>query len=55
MKSKQIEEFFIKILMFLSLVAVFGFTIGIIFTIFRRGWSCITWEMVTSLPGGDFI
>ncbi len=54
MKSKQIEEFFIKILMFLSLVAVFGFTIGIIFTIFRRGWSCITWEMVTSLPGGGF-
>lgn len=54
MKSKQIEEFVVKVLMFLSLVAVFGFTIGIIYTIFHRGWSCITWEMVTSLPGGGF-
>ncbi len=54
MKSKQIEEFAVRVLMFFSLLAVFGFTLGIIFTILHKGWSCITWEMVTSLPGGGF-
>ena len=54
MKSKYIEEFIIKILMGLALLAVFGFVAGIVYTIFHRGWSCISWEMVTSLPGGGF-
>ena len=38
----------------LALLAVFGFVAGIVYTIFHRGWSCISWEMVTSLPGGGF-
>ncbi|MCM1352965.1 MAG: ABC transporter permease subunit [Alistipes senegalensis] len=54
MKSKYIEEFIIKILMGLALLAVFGFVAGIVYTIFHRGWSCISWEMVSSLPGGGF-
>ena len=54
MKSKHIEEFVVKIVMGLSLLTVFGFVAGIVWTIFHRGWSCISWEMVTSLPGGGF-
>lgn len=40
--------------MALSLLTVLGFVVGIIYTIFHRGWSCISWEMVSSLPGGGF-
>ena len=54
MKSKHIEEFFIKVLMVVSLLTVFGFVASIVWTIFRRGGECITWEMVSSLPGGGF-
>lgn len=54
MKIKYIEEFAIKILMALSLLTVLGFVVGIIYTIFHRGWSCISWEMISSLPGGGF-
>ncbi len=54
MKSKQIEEIVVKALMVISVVTVFAFVLSIIVTVFRRGFSCITWEMVTSLPGGGF-
>lgn len=54
MKSKYIEEFVVKIFMWVSLLTVFAFVAAIVWTIFHRGWSCITWEMVTSLPGGGF-
>ena len=54
MKSKSIEEIIVKILMALSLLAVVGFAAGIVYVVFHRGWSCITWEMVSSLPGGGF-
>lgn len=54
MKAKHIEEFFVKVLMVISLLTLFGFVAGIVWTIFRRGLECITWEMVSSLPGGGF-
>ena len=54
MKFKYIEEFFVRILMGVALAMVFAFVAGIVFTVFHRGWSCISWEMVTSLPGGGF-
>ena len=54
MKSKYIEEVVVKVLMAVSLLTVFGFVASIVWTIFHRGWSCISWEMVTSLPGGGF-
>ena len=54
MKAKHIEEFIVKVLMVISLLTLFGFVAGIVWTIFRRGWECITWEMVSSLPGGGF-
>ncbi len=54
MKFKYIEEFFVRILMGAALALVFAFVVGIVFTVFHRGWSCISWEMVSSLPGGGF-
>ena len=54
MKTKYIEEIAIKVLMAVSLLTVFGLVAGIIWTIFHRGWSCMSWEMITSLPGGGF-
>ena len=54
MRSKYAEEIVVRVLMCISLLAVFGFVASIVWTIFHRGWSCITWEMVTSLPGGGF-
>lgn len=54
MKMKYIEELIVKVLMALSLLVVFGFVAAIVWTIFRRGFGCITWEMVSSLPGGGF-
>ncbi len=54
MRTKYIEEIAVKVLMAVSLLTVFGLVAGIIWTIFHRGWSCISWEMITSLPGGGF-
>ena len=54
MKSKHIEEAVVKVLMGVSLLTLFGFVAGIVWTVFHRGWSCISWEMVSSLPGGGF-
>ncbi len=54
MKWKQIEEWIVRGLMVISVVTVFAFVLSIIITVFKRGFSCITWEMITSLPGGGF-
>ena len=54
MKSKYAEEIVVKLLMAVSLLTVFGFVASIVWTIFHRGWSCLSWEMVSSLPGGGF-
>lgn len=54
MKGKYIEEWIVKILMALSLLVVIGGVGSIICTIFLRGWDTISWEMVSSLPGGGF-
>lgn len=54
MKSKYVEEVVVKTLMLIALLAVFGFVASIVWTIFRRGAACISWEMVSTLPGGGF-
>ena len=54
MKPKHIEEAVVKVLMWISLLTVFGFVAAIVWTVFHRGWNCISWEMITSLPGGGF-
>lgn len=52
--GKFIMEWVMKALMIISLAVVVFAAVFIIFTIVKKGWSCITWEMVTSLPGNGF-
>lgn len=40
--------------MIAAIAVVFVMVASIIYTIFKRGFGCITWEMVTSLPKGGF-
>ncbi len=54
MKSSVIFEKIAKAFMYLSIAIVFVMVASIIWTIFKRGFGCITWEMVSSLPGGGF-
>lgn len=53
-RKKFVAAIAARVCMYLSLLAVFAFAIAIIWAVIRRGWHCITWEMVTSLPGGGF-
>ncbi len=53
-RKKFVAAIAARVCMYLSLLAVFAFAIAIIWAVIRRGWQCITWEMVTSLPGGGF-
>ena len=54
MKKSIIIEKAAKGFMIASLIVVFIMVASIIYTIFKRGFGCITWEMVTSLPKGGF-
>lgn len=54
MKFKFIEEKIFNVLMILSTFVVFGFCASIIWTILKTGFGPLTWEMITSLPGGGF-
>lgn len=47
-------ERFMKVLMLLSLLLVFGFVFSIVYTIFSRGWGSMSWDMIFKLPGGGF-
>lgn len=53
-KRKFIEEKLIRLLMFLSILTVFGFVTSVIYSVFKRGIPSLSWEMVTSLPCGGF-
>ncbi|MDR2963431.1 MAG: phosphate ABC transporter permease PstA [Bacteroidales bacterium] len=54
MKMKFIEEKIFNVLMVLATLVVFGFFASIVWTIVRSGFPTLTWEMITSLPGGGF-
>jgi phosphate transport system permease protein len=54
MKFKFIEEKIAKVLMIGSSVTVFGFVINIIYTIFRRGFPALNWEMISQIPAGGY-
>lgn len=54
MKLKFAEEKVINFLMILATVVVFGFFASIVWTIGKTGFKPLTWEMITSLPGGGF-
>lgn len=53
-KSKKIREVIAKVFMWMSMVVVFGMVISVVWTIFSHGWKAMSWEMVSSLPGGGF-
>ena len=53
-KSKKIREAVAKAFMWMSMVVVFGMVISVVWTIFSHGWKAMSWEMVSSLPGGGF-
>lgn len=53
-KSKKIWEAVAKAFMWMSMVVVFGMVISVVWTIFSHGWKAMSWEMVSSLPGGGF-
>ncbi len=54
MKLKFIEEKVALGFMALATLTVFGFFAGIVWTIAGTGFPALTWEMVSSLPGGGF-
>ncbi|MDO4164795.1 MAG: ABC transporter permease subunit [Bacteroides sp.] len=54
MKWKFIEEKIVNVLMVIATLIVFGFFASIIWTIGKTGFGSLSWEMITSLPGGGF-
>lgn len=54
LKAKFIEEAIAKVLMVLSTITLFVFAASIIWTIVANGWGAMSWEMISSLPGGGF-
>ena len=54
MKFKFIEEKFFNLLMILATLVVFGFFTSIVWTIVEKGFTPLTWQMVSELPQGGF-
>lgn len=54
MKLKFIEERVMKAVMWATTLLVFLFVGSILFTIIKNGWNAMSWEMISSLPGGGF-
>ncbi|MDE6451211.1 MAG: ABC transporter permease subunit [Odoribacter sp.] len=54
MKIKFVEEKLMKGVMLVTTLLVFLFVGSILYTIVRNGWSAMSWEMISSLPGGGF-
>lgn len=53
-KGKFIEEKAAKALMYLSVLVILFFVLSVVYTVLHRGLPVLTWEMVSSLPGGGF-
>lgn len=51
---KFVEESVARLLMGLSVAIVLFFVVSVVFSVMRRGLPVLTWEMLTSLPGGGF-
>lgn len=54
MKLKFVEEKVFKVMMLIATFLVFVFVGAILYTIVRKGWGAMSWEMVSQLPGGGF-
>lgn len=52
--KKRVEELVVKTLMWMAMLLVFGLVISVVWTIFSKGCKAMSWEMVSSLPGGGF-
>ena len=48
------EERIVKLLMLGSIGIVGFFVLSVLWTIFRRGFPVLSWEMVSQLPSGGF-
>ncbi|MBQ3634445.1 MAG: ABC transporter permease subunit [Bacteroidales bacterium] len=53
-KLKFIEEKIARGFMLLSILIVLFFVLNVLYAVLRRGLPVLTWEMVSSLPGGGF-
>lgn len=53
-KGKFIEEGIFKALMYLCTFIVVFLVASILWTIISKGWSAMSWDMITKLPGGGF-
>lgn len=51
---KKIGERTAKGAMWMAMFIVFGLVISVIWTVFSKGLKAMSWEMVSSLPGGGF-
>ena len=54
MKKAIIEEKIWKVFMYASIALVLFFVVSVVWSVFRRGVPVLSWEMVSSLPGGGF-
>lgn len=54
MKAKFVEEKIMRCLMVLSITVLLFFVASVLWSIFHRGSSVLTWEMVSQLPNGGF-
>ena len=54
MKKAIVIEKIWKVLMFASIALVLFFVVSVIWSVFKRGLPVLSWEMVSSLPGGGF-
>ena len=54
MKKSIIEEHIAKVLMYASIALVIYFVGSVVLSVFWRGFPLLSWEMVSSLPGGGF-
>lgn len=54
MRKNILKERIAQLFMISAILMVLFLVTNILWTIFSRGFKCITWEMVTSLPGGGF-
>lgn len=53
-RQKYIEEAVMKVVMYICVFLVLAFVLTIIWTIFQKGLSSVTWDMITKVPGPDF-
>lgn len=54
MKGKIIEEKIAKLMMYASLAIVLYFVVSVIWSIFKRGFPVLTWDMISQIPSGGF-